>query len=334
MANDKYVSRFSGEQIDRAYEMVQQIAGNVVEHHQKVVFINNQGLLEQAGFDVSSVALKSSTWATTSAGCFLKMDDAGNITPSSYRRANILFTYDTDNTKFDTSPQQDSNKPVTSGGVYTALQNVREIAEGKTNNYVISDEVTGTDIVNSSFNDNIHLSIDIPFNNNTKIRTVMLGSDNNPIDILLKDLKVGDIIPVIQNNVPDWWVGAINTNTNKITFYTLEIKLNTTDVVAEGVAALITSGGVYTYVSTNYQPKGSYLTTDAAASTYVPKSAHTSTINNQSENTQWADAAAIYSAITDGNVGTFQTWTFTVKNNDGTTSDVNVKLRTFPIINS
>lgn len=334
MASDKYVSPYSGEQIDRAYEMVEQIATDIAQNHNKVVYIDNDGLLHAASFNYNQVALVADAWAQVSEGKFLTKGSSGDVTASSYSRSDFLFKYTTDSTGFDTEPTASSTKPVTSGGVYTALQNVREIAEGKTNNYVIDDQVTGADIVNSSFNDNMHLSIEIPFNNNTKIRTVMLDSDNNPIDILLKNLKVGDIIPVIQNNVPDWWVGAINTSTHKITFYTLEIKLNTTDVVAEGVAALITSGGVYTYVSTNYQPKGNYLTVSDAADTYVPKSAHTNTINSQSTNTQWADAAAIYSAITDGNVGTFQTWTFTVKNNDGTTSDVNVKLRTFPITNS
>ena len=118
------------------------------------------------------------------------------------------------------------------------VQNAIDVAEGKTKNYVIDDTVTGTGVVNTSFNstqDSITLTI----------------TDNKIVDInnteyTLSALKVGDIISIIQTSIPDRWVASIVGTT--ITLYILEIKLNIDSTPTNGSTNLVTSGGVYTAI--------------------------------------------------------------------------------------
>lgn len=94
------------------------------------------------------------------------------------------------------------------------IQDVTEIAEGKTASYVISD------VINPAFasdNDTITLSA------SGSITDV----DSNSIE--LSTLKKGDIVYIIQTNVPDRWVGSI-ANGN-ITFYKMETKAEINNVV-------------------------------------------------------------------------------------------------------
>ena len=138
----------------------------------------------------------------------------------------------------DSAPANESPNLITSGGVYTAINDVAEIAEGKTANYVISDaSVTGYE--NASFN-STNASIEISYTSSTKIKDVA-GND-----IKLSDLKVGDIISVTETSVPDRWVGNKNTSTSKITFYALETKLNIDSSPTENSTNPVSSGGVYT----------------------------------------------------------------------------------------
>ena len=120
------------------------------------------------------------------------------------------------------------------------VKQLLEIAQGKTSNYVIDDTVTGPDTVNSSFNSsNASIVINISPNDESynKIKDV------NNKSIYLYDLKIGDIVSVTQNNVPDRWVG--NITSTQITFYALESKLNIDSIPTQNSVNLISSGGVY-----------------------------------------------------------------------------------------
>lgn len=58
----------------------------------------------------------------------------------------VVSKYSVDSTQWDTTPTQNSTKPVTSGGVYNEISSVREVAEGKCKTYVLSYNDTVTDI--------------------------------------------------------------------------------------------------------------------------------------------------------------------------------------------
>ena len=138
-------------------------------------------------------------------------------------------------TAIDSTPTDDSNNLVKSGGVYDAIQEVKGIAEGKNKNYSISDTTTGTDIVNTSFNStNEIITLDI-----TK---KIVDIQNNEIN--LSDLKINDNVLITQTGVPDRWVAAITAT--EIVFYPLETKFMFDNVPTENSNNLLTSGTVYT----------------------------------------------------------------------------------------
>lgn len=139
---------------------------------------------------------------------------------------------------FDDSPTENSNNPVKSSGILSAINNVAEVAQGKTANYVISDVTTGINLVNTSFA-STEISIELTITSN-KIKDVA----NNTIN--LSDLKIGDIVSVIETSVPDRWVGNIDTTNAKITLYALEIKFNIDATPTQNSTNAAQSGGVYT----------------------------------------------------------------------------------------
>lgn len=115
------------------------------------------------------------------------------------------------------------------------INNVLEVAEGKTKNYVIDNSETGTNVVNTSFasvNDIITLTI-----GSNKINQ-LVGDD-----ISLSDLKVGDIISVVQTDVPDRWVAYISEG--QIMFSKLETKFDIDTTPTQNSTNPITSGAVY-----------------------------------------------------------------------------------------
>ena len=125
-----------------------------------------------------------------------------------------------DKLTFDDAVRNGSSKAVQSGAVYDVMQNITAIAEGKTSNYVISDaQVSGYE--NDSF-----------ASTNTTITITSIGGkkikDVNNNDILLSSMKIGDIVSVVETNVPDRWVGSITSTNDGTTmvFYPLETKLN------------------------------------------------------------------------------------------------------------
>ena len=111
-----------------------------------------------------------------------------------------------DTLTFDSTPTASSTNPVTSGGVYTAIQNVTEIAEGKTATYTLSYATTG----NASFNSQ---------DNSITVSSFVDTAGNVITD---EDVKVGDIVLIVEVDVPDRWVQSIDTTNHTITFYKME----------------------------------------------------------------------------------------------------------------
>lgn len=107
---------------------------------------------------------------------------------------------------FDSTPTDGSSNPVTSDGVFDAIQNVTEIAEGKTATYTLSYSTTG----NTDFNSQ---------NNSITVSSFTDTAGNTITDA---DVKVGDIVLIVEVDVPDRWVQSIDTTNHTITFYKME----------------------------------------------------------------------------------------------------------------
>ena len=126
---------------------------------------------------------------------------------------------------FDSVPTDGSTNPVTSDGVYDAIQNVTEVAEGKTATYTLSYATTG----NTDFN-----------SQNASI-TVSSFVDTAGNTITDADVKVGDIVLVVETDVPDRWVQSIDTTNHTITLYKMETsKIDLTNYVDLTSAQTIT----------------------------------------------------------------------------------------------
>lgn len=118
--------------------------------------------------------------------------------------------------------------------VYDNIQNVREVAEGKTNTYVCS-----------------YITNEVLYSNNDQIVVESALTDINDNTIALTDLKVGDNIYVTQTNVPDRWVSSIATEseTNIVAAVILnkletakvpvnDVQVNGSTVVSNNVASI------------------------------------------------------------------------------------------------
>lgn len=119
---------------------------------------------------------------------------------------------------FDAKPTEDSGNPVTSGGIYTAIDNVRNLAAGKTKGIVIDSEDKSAGYQNNSFNIKKSEATDVIKIHSTKASDVfkfkhadgteyyvsrtelsLLGSEDP------KRLKTGDLIYTTPKNIKDWW---------------------------------------------------------------------------------------------------------------------------------
>lgn len=94
---------------------------------------------------------------------------------------------------FDDAPTEDSTNPVTSDGIYDALQDVREIAEGKRQTYVVSIE------------DNPNAGLDSQ-DDPVTIQNSLVDVDGN--SITLASLAIGDSILITETDYPDRWVSS------------------------------------------------------------------------------------------------------------------------------
>ncbi len=152
---------------------------------------------------------------------------------------------------FDFRPTADSDNPVTSNGIYEAIQNAIEIAEGKTSNYVISDANPSVPAdynwVNNLFN-STNATIYIPKRGDNDEPNYIKQADNTAPYIKIQDLKTGDIISITETDVPDRWAVPNYDGNNYllgVTFYPLETKLNMATSVTSGDTRPVTSGAVY-----------------------------------------------------------------------------------------
>lgn len=92
---------------------------------------------------------------------------------------------------FDNTPTQNSNNPVKSAGIYNAIEDIREVAEGKNSAYVCSIEDNA--ILNSQ-EDSL-----IVYNPLTAI---------DDASLVFNALNIGDTIYITDANVPDRWVSS------------------------------------------------------------------------------------------------------------------------------
>lgn len=135
---------------------------------------------------------------------------------------------------FDTKPTEDSGNPVTSGGIYTAIDDVRNLAAGKTKGIVIDSSDASAGYENHSFNIKKSEDTDVIKIHSTKASDVfkfkhadgteyyvsrtelsLLGNEDP------KRLKVGDLIYTTPKNIKDWWYAGfvkslIQTDPNNI----------------------------------------------------------------------------------------------------------------------
>ena len=121
---------------------------------------------------------------------------------------------------------------------YDAIQDVREIAEGKNSTYVISD------VTNPPFNSqdsNISVSSNI--------------TDINSNVIALSDFNIGDMIYIVETDVPDRWVSnltIVNGSVTNVVCSLLETaKVPITSVSVNGTAIAPNDGNVNITVPTN-----------------------------------------------------------------------------------
>lgn len=136
--------------------------------------------------------------------------------------------------------------------VYDNIENVREIAEGKTASYVCSDV---TNVILNSQNDTITISSSL--------------TDINSETITLSTFNIGDIVYVTETDVPDRWVGAINVQSDvvqSVVLYKLEtskvpvtdVQVNGSSVVNNSVASIDLSGYVQSSSLATVATSGSY----------------------------------------------------------------------------
>lgn len=125
---------------------------------------------------------------------------------------------------------------------FTEYQNLINMAQGATKSYTISD-AAATGYVNAIFNNS---SNNIILESGTKI---IDSTPNTPKEINYSDLKMGDIINVIEGSVPDRWVGPeyydnlLEKNCRVLYYY--EARTITDATPTYNSTNPVQSGGVY-----------------------------------------------------------------------------------------
>lgn len=137
---------------------------------------------------------------------------------------------------WDNSPTYNSTNAISSGAVYSAINTVSEVANGRTATYVLN--ATGS--VNSTFNSS---------NNTVTMSSGTITLIDNT-SLALSSLKVGDILLITATDLPDRWLGSISSGT--YTFYKMETtKVDLTPYVTKstfgGKGDLLVGSGSGTY---------------------------------------------------------------------------------------
>lgn len=203
---------------------------------------------------------------------------------------------------FDDAPTEGSANPVTSGGVFTAMGNVVAIANGRCKAFMMNSEISitylkyligeyeGTKVVDEEGHDITQAVVDGdyddanvmdaygPFYQNDD-KQIYLSSLRNDYIILasgkstfvlakigafLETLNVGDIIYVIDVDVPDWWYGGgyyfYVLETTKVDLTAYYTKLQADALLANKLA--LSFAGASPYDATANYPLGATCTHD------------------------------------------------------------------------
>ena len=131
----------------------------------------------------------------------------------SFADVRYLLSLKQDGLTFDQTPTDGSDNPVTSNGVFDAMQEVIEVAEGKTKTYVVDADTQGN----------------APFKASTDTIAVSSFVAIDGTQVSVTDLKVGDVILVTQTDYPDRWVGGFGEESGLGRFAVL-YKMETTKV--------------------------------------------------------------------------------------------------------
>jgi len=136
---------------------------------------------------------------------------------------------------FDNTPTQSSTNPVTSGGIYSAIDEVREIAEGRKQTYVVSD-VTCPE-----------------FNSQTDQITVTgtFFTDVAGITHNWNTIKPGDTFYVVETDIPDRWVSNLQLHSQVSTL------AGTTWLMNNEISTII---GNWTAANLNFTSNGNSYT--------------------------------------------------------------------------
>lgn len=250
MANEKYLD-YTGLQ-----ELVTKVLSAITTNGNLKVSKSTTGTSGTGTVDNDGVKIKLQLTNSTYKTAFIKLDNDkitldvqnSDITDEHYGRKTLTVTPEGiyienngsnpislfDKLNFADNPTQDSDEAITAGGVYTALLNVIGIAEGKTKNYVIHSS-SGT---NQDFNTTSEQAI---VNEGTYIFDV----NNTPIAVT--NLKIGDIVSIVETTLPDRWLGNVTGDApnRHYVFYPLETKLNIDANPTENSTNPVSSGGVY-----------------------------------------------------------------------------------------
>lgn len=185
---------------------------------------------------------------------------------------------------FDNSPSQNSNNPVKSSGIYSAIQNVREIASGLCATYTTSlykntsnkwclvftdsNNTIQGDLV-QNLNSMAHVevtngiqSVGVSTSNRYLVCILNTTPDTTPTYTFVKfvDLstaKIGDNIYITDMNVPDFWFGGVVDG--EYVFSVLEtdkVALNDYETSSHASSTYLTKANGVTNVSwdsTNYK---------------------------------------------------------------------------------
>lgn len=141
------------------------------------------------------------------------LDSEGNSITGTYQK---ILT-------FDSAPAKGSVNPVTSNGIYTAVDEVRNLAVGKTKALVIEFAGVSSDYSNSAFNiakgqgkDEVRIhstSISDVFKIKHADGTEYYVSRANLLGDSPQYLKVGDLIYTSPKNIKDWWYAGFVLDT-------------------------------------------------------------------------------------------------------------------------
>lgn len=185
-----------------------------------------------------------------------------------------------DKLTFDLTPTTGSTNPVESRGVKQyvddKINTVTEVAQGKTNTYVIDPSQTASSAqnINGKFNvvktDDTQKTVTI-----IKLVSSQYITDVNGSIIELKDIKVGDIILTTGNGIKDWFLGTKTkpsaatpgSTSEEYVFY--QIDSDTPDLTAYALKSSLGTAASKNASTAGPSANGANLVTEAQVKSFV-----------------------------------------------------------------